>query len=195
MKPFAARLLLILLAATLFSRTQLFAQTSSVDRAEILWAGTYSAQIVGTISQPETAIGRTNKLGQIRKLETTTTIRGQLGANFGFEYALFGKPTGAHAAVEIVVLLPEPGLLNPATGKRTHRERWRPSPSRIGGATVVGYQFEKDWEILPGLWKFEIWHNDRKLGEQSFCVVAEPSPAPADAEADKKDPCHSAATA
>ena len=195
MKPFTSSLLLVLLAAWLISATPLVAQTSNVDRAEILWAGTYNAQIVGTVNQPDTAAGRTNKLGQIQKLETTTTIRGRLGANFGFEYALSGTPAGAHAAIEITVLLPEPGLLNPATGKRTLRERWQPSPSLVGGATVVGYRFEKDWEILPGLWKFEIGHHGRKLGEQSFCVLAEPSPAPAEGGGDKKDPCHSAATA
>jgi hypothetical protein len=194
MKPFTSRLLLILLAAWLFSAAPLVAQTTNVDRAEILWAGTYNAQIVGTVSQPETAAGKTNRLGQVQKLESTTTIRGRLGTNFGFEYALSGTLAGAHAAIEIMVLLPEPGLLNPETGKRTLRERWQPSPSLVGGATVVGYQSERDWVILPGLWKFEIWHNGRKLGEQSFCVLAEPSPAEGNGDK-KKDPCHSAATA
>ena len=193
MKTFIVRLLLSLLAAVLVSAVPVVARTGNVDRAEILWAGTYTAQIVGTIEQPETAAGRTNRLGLIQKLETTTTVRGRLGASFGFEYALSGTPSGAQAAIEIVVVLPEPGLLNPATGKHTQREKWRPSPSLVGGATVIGYQFEKDWEVLPGLWKFEIWHNGRKLGEQSFCVLAELSPPP-EGSGDK-EACHSAATA
>ena len=140
-------------------------------------------------------MGKTNKLGSIRKLEATTTVRGKLGTSFGFEYALIGAPAGAQAAIEIVVVLPEPGLLNPANGKRTRRERWRPSPSLLSGATIAGYQFEMDWEIVPGRWTFQIWQSDRKLGEQSFCVITENVPAPSDKQADKKDPCHSAATA
>jgi hypothetical protein len=170
-------------------------QAGQAERVQILWAGTYAAQIVGTVEQPATAMGKTNKLGSIRKLETTTTVRGKLGTSFGFEYALLGAPTGAQAAIEIVVVLPEPGLLNPVDGKRTRRERWRPSPSLPGVATIVGYQFEMDWEIVPGRWTFQIWQNDHKLGEQSFCVLTEGPRTPSEKDADKKDPCHSAATA
>lgn len=170
-------------------------QAGQLERAQILWAGTYTAQIVGTVEQPATAMGKANKLGSIRKLETTTTVRGKLGTSFGFEYALVGAPAGAQAAIEIVVVLPEPGLLNPVSGKRTRRERWRPSPSLLGGATIAGYQFEMDWEIVPGRWTFQIWQNDRKLGEQSFCVLTEDPATPSEKDADKKDPCHSAATA
>lgn len=170
-------------------------EAGRAERAQIIWAGTYTAQIIGTVAQPATAMGKTNRLGSIRKLETTTTVRGKLGTSFGFEYALFGGPAGAQAAIEIVVILPEPGLLNPTSGKRTRRERWRPSPSLLGGATIVGYQFEVDWEIVPGRWIFEIWQSDRKLGEQSFCVLSEKAPAWGNKETDKGDPCHSAATA
>jgi hypothetical protein len=31
---------------------------------------------------------------------------------------------------------------------------------------------DNDYELLPGRWTFEIWYGDRKLGEQSFTVVA-----------------------
>jgi hypothetical protein len=172
------------------------AEAGGVERAHVLWAGTYSAQIIGTVEQPATAMGKTNKLGAIRKLETTTTITGKLGTNFGFEYTLVGGPAGTQAAIEIVVVLPEPGLLNPATGKRTRRERWRPSPSLLGGATIVGYRFEMDWEIVPGRWTFQIWQSDRKLGEQSFCIILNNAPPPGNTEGtNKEDPCHSAATA
>ena len=69
------------------------------ERAQILWAGTYTAQIIGTVAQPATAMGKTNRLGSSRKLETTTTVRGKLGTSFGFEYALIGGPAGAQAAI------------------------------------------------------------------------------------------------
>lgn len=183
--------LLLVLALAIPGR----ACAAQVERAEILWAGTYTAEILGTVEQPETASGRTNKLGAIRKLETTTTVRGRLGTSFGFEYALIGTPAGSQAEVEIVVLLPEPGLTNPATGKRTLRERWRPSPSVLGGATIAGYQFEMDWEIVTGVWKFEIWSGGRRLGAQSFCVVPDGEPDPGPDATAKRGPCHSAATA
>lgn len=169
------------------------AQAPGVDQAEILWAGVYRAQIVGTVEQPATAIGKTNQLSNVVKLETTTTVRARLGTSFGLEYRLSGTALGAATAVKIVVVLPKAGLFNPATQKRTYREEWRHSPSMVGGSSVIGYQLEMDWEVVPGIWKFEIWHDGRKLGEQSFCVIADS--APDDPDMVKEEPCHSAATA
>lgn len=172
------------------------AQTADVERAEILWVGIYRASIVGTVDQPDTAIGRTNQLGNIVKLENTTTVPARIGINFGFEYRLAGSPEGNSATVRIVVIPPKAGLLNPATQRRVYRETWNASEALIGGTTLVGYLLEKDWELVPGLWKFEIWHADRKIGEQSFCLVED---APLDRSEDSRkaqeERCHSAATA
>jgi hypothetical protein len=184
---------LVLLA--LIGATGVRAQAPSVDRAEISWAGIYRGQIVGTVDQPGTASGKTNQLANIVKLETTTTVRARLGTSFGFEYRLEGAPEGAAAAVKIVVVLPKAGLFNPVTKQRTHREEWRPAPSMVGGASLAGYLMERDWEIVPGIWKFEIWHDGRKLGEQAFCVVSDGAPDPDAGEQEKDEPCHSAATA
>lgn len=190
----AVRLVAIILLAFLGSANAR-AQQATVEAAEILWAGTYRAQVVGTIEQPGTAIGKTNLLGDIVKLETTTTVRARLGTAFGIEFRLSGAPEGAEAAVTIVVVLPKAGLFNPATQKHTFREEWRPSPRLVGGASVVGYLLEMDWEIVPGIWKFEIWSNGRRLGEQSFCVIAERPPEPDKSGKTADEPCHSAATA
>ncbi len=171
------------------------AQQATIEAAEILWAGTYRAQIVGTVEQPGTAIGKTNQLGDIVKLETTTTVRARLGTSFGIEFRLSGAPEGAEAPITIVVVLPKAGLFNPATQKRTFREEWRPSPRLVGGASLVGYLLEMDWEIVPGIWTFEIWSNGRKLGEQPFCVIADRAPEPDDPGKTADQPCHSAATA
>jgi len=171
------------------------AQQATIEAAEILWAGTYRAQIVGTVEQPGTAIGKTNQLGDTGKLETTTTVRARLGTSFGIEFRLSGAPEGAEAPITIVVVLPKAGLYNPATQKRTFREEWRPSPRLVGGASLVGYLLEMDWEVVPGIWKFEIWSNGRRLGEQSFCVIADRTPEPDSPEKTADEPCHSAATA
>jgi hypothetical protein len=179
---------------SLLSSASVYAQAPSVEGADILWAGIYRAQIVGTFEQPATASGKTNQLANIVKLETTTTVRARLGTSFGFQYSLSGEPEGWPATINIVVILPKSGLLNPATQKRYYREEWRAAPNTVGATSVVGYLFEQDWEMVPGLWKFEIWHSGRKLGEQSFCVVND-TPESNSREQAKDDPCHSAATA
>jgi Domain of unknown function (DUF3859) len=165
------------------------AEPPSVARADVLWAGLYEADVGGTISQPDTAAGRTNELFNTRKVRATTIVEGRLGASFGLEYTLIGKPTGASVPVTIVVRLPKAGLKNPAKAERIYREQWVPAAKPIGSSHFVGYTFEHTWEVVPGLWIFEIWSEDQKLGEQSFCVLAERP-----AEADKKEPCRSVPT-
>jgi Domain of unknown function (DUF3859) len=165
------------------------AEPPSVARAEILWAGLYEAETMGVIAQPDTAMGRTNELFNTRKLQATTTIDGRLGVSFGLEYALVGKPAGANVPITIVVVLPKEGLLNPNRAQPTYREQWLPAPKTIGGANIVGYTLEHAWEVVPGLWTFEIWSGDQKLGEQAFCVLTE---RPANDQ--KKEPCRSVPT-
>jgi hypothetical protein len=162
------------------------AEPPSVARAEVRWAGLYEAEIGATIAQPNTAAGRTNQLFNTRKLQATTTVEGRLGVSFGLEYALIGRPTGASVPITVVVHLPKAGLKNPARPERTFREQWTPAPKPIGGSNIVGYTFEHAWEVVPGLWIFEIWSDDQKIGEQSFCVLPEQA-----TEAEKKEPCRS----
>ncbi len=171
------------------------AQTADIERAEVVWAGLYRARILGTVDQPNTAIGRTNQLGDIQKLETTTTVPVRIGVNFGFEYTLVGAPEGGAATVNVVVIPPKAGLLNPQTKRRVYRETWSPSVALVGATTLIGYLLEQDWELVPGLWRFEIWHGDRKVGEQSFCLIEETAPDKSDDTKAQQEACHSAATA
>jgi len=162
------------------------AEAPSVARAEVRWAGLYEAEIGASTVQPNTAAGRTNQLFNTRKLQATTTVEGRLGVSFGLEYALIGRPAGASVPITIIVTLPKEGLKNPARAERTYREQWLPAPKPIGVSNIVGYTFEQAWEVVPGIWNFEIWSNDQKLGEQWFCVLAEQA-----TEAERKEPCRS----
>lgn len=189
------RKLIATVLALLSGLASAWAQVPVVEGADILWAGTYRAQVVGTVEQPTTASGKTNQLSDIVKLETTTTVRARLGTSFGFEYRLSGDEPGMPVAVNVVVILPKAGLLNPATQKRYYREQWRPSQNVVGATTMVGYLFERDWEVVPGVWKFEIWHGQQKLAEQVFCVVRDQALGPGEPAEAQGDPCHSAATA
>jgi Domain of unknown function (DUF3859) len=165
------------------------AEPPSVSTAQVLWAGVYEALIGGQIAQPNTALGITKELTATRKVKATTTVEGRLGVSFGIEYGLLGRPEGAAVPVTIVVMLPKEGLKNPARAERTYREQWLPEPQWIGAATIIGYTFDFPWEVVPGLWTFEIWSEGQKLAEQAFCVVTERPP-----EGDKTEPCKSVPT-
>jgi hypothetical protein len=168
-------ILVALLSAVCAAGAQ--AEEAGAARAEILWTGIYRADVVGFTPQPGTATGKTNKLANIERLETTTTVRTRLGVSFGFEFRLAGTPQDVEMPVRLVVLLPRAGLRNPATQQHFTREEWQPAPRRAGDAALVGYTLEHPWEMVPGLWTFEIWQSERKLGEQSFCLVGEGKPS------------------
>jgi len=44
------------------------------------------------------------------------------------------------------------------------------------GQTYTSYSFDEEWELIPGKWKFEVWHKGKKLCEQSFTVVPDAKP-------------------
>jgi hypothetical protein len=41
----------------------------------------------------------------------------------------------------------------------------------IGAQLHRDYTFEHDWELLPGVWTFQIWYQGRLLAEEKFTVV------------------------
>src|SRR3972149_3604591 len=70
------------------------ARAAGARGAEIQWAGLFRASVVGTTQQPDTAMGRTNQLSGVEKLEATTTVPARLGVSFGLEYRLTGEREG-----------------------------------------------------------------------------------------------------
>ena len=152
-RTFAAVLALTLCWVTSAAR----AEAPSVARAEIRWAGLYEAQIGATTVQPDTAAGRTNELVNTRKLQATTTVEGRLGVSFGLEYALTASrrartcrsPSSSTCPRRGCAIRPRPSARIASSGA--------PAPKPIGGSNIVGYTFEHAWEVVPGLWIFEIW--------------------------------------
>jgi hypothetical protein len=43
-------------------------------------------------------------------------------------------------------------------------------------SSATSYLFEEKWELVPGKFKFEVWHGDEKICEQSFMVVPDAKP-------------------
>ena len=41
---------------------------------------------------------------------------------------------------------------------------------KIGALCLLGYGFDNAWEIVPGVWKQQIWYQNRMLAERSFTV-------------------------
>jgi hypothetical protein len=153
--------------------TMLRAQATGVqvDGVTISNPGIYSLSIMKDIPDPNTAEGVRHTVGDISLVSTTTTIPARIGVHFGFYFTVTGAPSGTSVPIRYINRFPSAGLANPATGESTHQEEYTQDQS-IGGSTYKGWSFDHDYELVPGTWTFEIWYGDRKLGEQSFEVVA-----------------------
>jgi hypothetical protein len=69
-----------------------------------------------------------------------------------------------------VALFPDPGLYDPATGRRFTRAGYDRTDA-IGPGGYLSYSFDHDWEMVPGVWTLQIWNQGRMLAEQTFTVT------------------------
>jgi len=70
----------------------------------------------------------------------------------------------------IRLTFPKPGLRNPETNE-VHEFDEHVITRTIGDNHYRGHRFEYDWELVPGIWTFEIRYGQQKMIEQSFTVT------------------------
>ncbi len=146
------------------------AQSVSIDRILVTSVGIYRAVEIGTRPAPSLASGAHTHVEDAALVKRGQIVPAQKGVRFGYTYRVIGQPLRAQVPLRFVTLYPAPGLVNPNTGKRTRQDEvW--DLKAVGEPYVDGYTFDHDWEIVPGAWTFQIWHQDRKLAEQKFTVV------------------------
>ena len=148
---------------------------STVTDVEIIDYGILSAQLDKTIKDQTLVQGAHRTMTASRVLKRTTDIPAAKGLKFGIRYLIKGYPIGSRIKIDFIVHYPAPGLTNPGTGK-TARQSVVSMVKKIGRITTTGYLFNQQWEMVPGQWTFQIWHDARKLAEKQFQVaVSSPS--------------------
>ena len=163
LRSFAVAAALALLAPSGLALSQARAEQ---PRVEILDHGTYETGARTTVPMPISVSGKMNLVANVRLLEATREVMGQLGTSFGFRYRIHGVPNGAN----VTIRTRHPRLTNPETGKSmTYGEREQPVTD--GGERYTGYSFDASYEIAEGEWTFQIIYEGRLIGEQKFKVV------------------------
>jgi hypothetical protein len=162
-----------LIAAALIHPVTARAQTAQIERIDITEVGVYCADTVGRVPFDEHPGGFRNIVTNIKLLKATTEIPALLGTRFGFYYAVAGRPHGASLTLRTVTKYPAPGLRDPDQGK-TFLTSAHSYSATIGGTGYQGYHLEYDWEVVPGVWTFEFWQQDRKVGEQRLTLLEPP---------------------
>jgi hypothetical protein len=146
------------------------ARAQQVDRLEIVEWGLFRLDRDGKVPAPRGATGETTLVRNIRLEQATTTVPALLGMKFGLRLKVVGSPPGATVDLRTVFRLPTRGITNPRTG-RTYFSTEFDMGATIGDVTYRGYQFDYDWEVEPGPWVLEVWHDGRKLAEKTFMVT------------------------
>jgi hypothetical protein len=85
----------------------------------------------------------------------------------------------------MVTKFPRAGLHDPQTNETIYRNETVVTRS-IGKLHFRSYTLEEQWELVPGVWTFELWSHDRKLGEQSFTLIASDRPEPSRRSCDER---------
>jgi Domain of unknown function (DUF3859) len=146
------------------------AQKAQIERIDIAGKGIYQVTVGKLTPDKQSPTGMVASVKNVKLVEETTTVPARIGLEFGIQYAIVGVPKGAKVPIRIVNVYPKQGLRNPKTRKTVRRAEIVRNKV-IGELNYAGYAFENKWEIVPGVWKFELWHKNRKLAEQSFTVT------------------------
>ncbi|MBI5772403.1 MAG: DUF3859 domain-containing protein [Verrucomicrobia bacterium] len=161
------KLLAFILALATFGFCAVAQDSVSVTGADVTEVGLYSARVVKKTAEPGVATGTNEWLETFTLVQATTNVPARIGTRFGFRYTIHGTPSNAPVVLKMVG--EHPPYKNPKTGKTETRDEYE--LQSWAGQTYTSYMFEEEWELIPGKFKFEIWHKGKKLCEQSFTVV------------------------
>ena len=167
MRPFA------LLIATLFLVWGGVAHAQDATGVEIYEFGIFErGQILGETAPPNQGYRHTAVSG-LHHLETTRIIPGRLGVTFGVRYRIRGNGLGFAVPLRIVIKFPPQGLYTPGYDMPLFQDATE-SVVELGEDGFTAHTFDHQWEIEPGIWTFEFWSGDTKLGEEQFEVITPP---------------------
>jgi len=144
----------------------------SVTGAKVTEVGIYTARVIKTFDVSSVVGGTNQGLDSFTLVQATTNVPARVGTRFGFRFTIHGTPS--NAPIVLTMVGKHPPLKNPKTGKTQTRDAYE-LQSWIG-QTYTSYSFDEEWELIPGKWKFEVWHKAKKLCEQSFTVVPDARP-------------------
>jgi hypothetical protein len=121
-------------------------------------------ELQGNRPAPETYSGTLNLIAQDRAIDVETVqVPAELGLSFGIRAAL--TPGASVPDVTVIVTHPPMGQ-NAVTV-----ERWS-AAMNFGEASLNLFTFESDYELLEGMWLFQLEREGKVLLQQPFEVTA-----------------------
>jgi hypothetical protein len=144
------------------------AQQTRIDRIDVVEFGIYTAD--RKLDSIDAQGIKRSTIDNVRHAATTTSIPLQKNVQFGYRYKIIGQPDGAQVDIKLVTNYPTPGLRSPSSQNPVMRAE-RVRKRRIGETGITTYTLEDDFELVPGVWTFEIYAGNRKLLTKTFTLV------------------------
>lgn len=122
----------------------------------------------GLVNNPNTSTGKTVSNAVIQQVRQTDRIPLIKGVQMSLQYRLWYFPDQP-AFVDLRRVLTHPEMTLPDETVSTGSDymiKGKVSVNQV--IAYTGYGLDEDYELLAGEWTFEIWHEDRKLIEQTF---------------------------
>ena len=119
------------------------------------------------VEAPTTTTGALLDVVSTRYVANTNRIPATLGTSFGIDYAVWGAPRGTPVTLEMRTV--HSLMTNPNTGRATTVSIWQ-WETQAGYRDGRIYTLEYDWEVVPGDWSFEIYHEGKLVEKQDFIL-------------------------
>ena len=149
------------------------AAAQEATRVEVYEYGLYElGPSLGEYAPPNMGY-KHESVSDIEHLETTRIVPGRVGVSFGVRYRVQGSGIGFAVPLRVVLKFPPQGLYSPEYRDTLHVDETE-MVEILGADAYSGITFDEQWEIEPGIWTFEFWSGDTKLGEEQFEVITPP---------------------
>jgi hypothetical protein len=143
------------------------AHALTIDETRLTAYGIFEEKSEGNVAAPLTAAGYVSRVTSEKLLKKTDVVEARIGTTFGIDYVLDGRPVGER--VKLFIRLQRPAITNPATGETSTMDE-NVTPAWISMHKHDGFSFDHPWELVPGKWTFQVFHDSKLLLEKTFEV-------------------------
>jgi hypothetical protein len=160
--------LLFLVLMAVFLKTGITFADESKYTVEILDYGICTTKTTNSFQDPRNAT-KSLDTTNIRFLKKTDKVEGKIEVEFGILYKIHGPSEPRKVPGQHIWIFPK-AMTNPKNN-RTSQRAARDFSYTLEENWHSAYSFDNDWEIIPGVWRVEIWVAGQKLAEKSFTVT------------------------
>lgn len=103
-----------------------------------------------------------------KELEKTTAIKARLGTKFGVRYWLSRAGFIEEPTLHLIYHVPR--MINPSTGEYIDKFEILQKSSKLDHQHTMAFEFSKQYELVPGEYRFYVFFENQKLLEKVFQV-------------------------